>query len=186
MRGFAEEAKGGFSKHVMRGVAADYERFARTIEQRPNRFPSTPAIVPAEVRLYRPRKDSTGAAQPRRISELAIPTFLKRGPATADDGVLASQWKLITRAPLRSWIADRTPSMRSRRASLRSRKRCSGRLRHEGWTARSHSTRCSAVPTGRYFPLIVGRAGRQKFWNIWLIGVIRPPDRSIRFRALQP
>ena len=84
MRGFAEEAKGGVSKHVMRRIAEDYERFARTIEQRPNRFPPPLAAVPTGVRLYGRRKSSTGEP-PRRTPDLAIPSFLKRGPATADE-----------------------------------------------------------------------------------------------------
>ena len=89
MRGSAEKTKGEISKHLMRRIAEDYERFARTIEQRPNRFPPPPAVVPGEVRLYG-RKNSAGAAPPRRIPDLAIPSFLKRGPATGDEfGALA-------------------------------------------------------------------------------------------------
>src|SRR3954469_16589427 len=38
MRALASEAKGEISKHVMSRIADDYERFAQTIEQRPNRF----------------------------------------------------------------------------------------------------------------------------------------------------
>jgi hypothetical protein len=83
MRGFAEETKGGISKHVMRRIAEDYERFARTIESRPNRFPPAPAAVPLEVRLYG-CKNSTGAP-PRMFQELVIPGFLTRGPAIADE-----------------------------------------------------------------------------------------------------
>jgi hypothetical protein len=83
MRGFAEETKGGISKHLLRRIAEDYERFARTIEPRPNRFPPAPAVVPTEVRLYG-RKNSAGAP-PRRFPDLVIPSFLKRGPATADE-----------------------------------------------------------------------------------------------------
>ena len=83
MRCFAEETKGGISKHLMRRIAEDYERFARTIEARPNRFPTVPAVVPAEVRLYG-CKNSAGASL-RRVPDLVIPGFLKRGPATADE-----------------------------------------------------------------------------------------------------
>ena len=50
MRVLAEETKGGISKYVMRRIAADYEWFARTIEQRPIRRIPIPAVVPAEVR----------------------------------------------------------------------------------------------------------------------------------------
>jgi hypothetical protein len=82
MRGFAEETKGGISKYVMRRIAEDYERFARTIEPRPNRFPPAPAAVPAEVRFYG-CKNSAGAP-PRRFPDLVIPSFLKRGAATPD------------------------------------------------------------------------------------------------------
>ena len=84
MRGFAEEAKGGISKHLMRRIAEDYEGFARTIEQRPSRFPPPPAVVPAAVRLYSRRKNPAGAP-PRGTPDLAIPNFLKRGPAAADE-----------------------------------------------------------------------------------------------------
>jgi len=81
MRSFAEETKGGISKHVMCRIAEDYERFARTIEARPNRFPPAPAVVPAEVRLYGHRNPA--GAPPRMFPDLVIPGFLKRGPATA-------------------------------------------------------------------------------------------------------
>lgn len=83
MRGFAEATKGGISKHLMHRIAEDYERFARMIEQRPNRFPPPPAVVPAAVRPYARRRNSAGV-EPRSVPELAIPGFLKRGPATAD------------------------------------------------------------------------------------------------------
>jgi hypothetical protein len=81
MRSFAEDTKGGISKHVMRRIAEDYERFARTIEARPNRFPPAPAVVPAEVRLYG-CKNCAGAPR-HRFPDLVIPSFLKRGPSTA-------------------------------------------------------------------------------------------------------
>lgn len=84
MRGFAEAAKGGISKHLMRRIAEDYDRFALMIEQRPNRFPPVPAVVPAMVRLYSRRKNSAGAPPPGS-PDFAIPGFLKRGPATEDD-----------------------------------------------------------------------------------------------------
>ncbi len=80
MRGFAEEAKGDVSRHVMCRIAEDYERFARTIELRPNRFPPAPAIVPAEVRLY--GRKSSDSTPPRMFPNFSIPGFLKRGPAT--------------------------------------------------------------------------------------------------------
>jgi hypothetical protein len=82
MRVLAEKMKDGISKHVMRRIAEDYERFARTVEQRPNRFLSTSAVVPDEVRQFGTRKNSVGAPQPR-IPD--VPSFLKRGPATAEE-----------------------------------------------------------------------------------------------------
>src|SRR5262245_30447745 len=75
MRGFAETAKGGISRQLMLRIAEDYERFARAIAQRPNRFPPPPAAVPAAVRLYGRRNNATGAS-PRGTPEMAIPRFL--------------------------------------------------------------------------------------------------------------
>jgi hypothetical protein len=83
MRVLAEEVSGGISKHVMQKIAEDYERFARMIEERPNRFlaiPPVPPVLPADVRRFAPCKSSVGA--PRRVIDLEIPGFLKRGPAT--------------------------------------------------------------------------------------------------------
>jgi len=85
MRVLAEETKGGISKYVMRRIAADYEWFARTIEQRPIRRIPIPAVVPAEVKRFGPSKNSVGAPPPGKIPDLEIPSFLKRGPATAEE-----------------------------------------------------------------------------------------------------
>jgi hypothetical protein len=79
MRALAEEMRGEISKHLMHRIAEDYEHFARTVEHRPNRFPP---VVPAEVRQFASRKNSFGA--PPKIVDLELPSFLKRGPATAD------------------------------------------------------------------------------------------------------
>jgi hypothetical protein len=83
MRALAEQMRGGISKHVMHRIADDYERFARMVEHRPNRFLAIPPVAPAEVRRFAPYKNSFGA--PPRIIDLEIPGFLKRGPATADE-----------------------------------------------------------------------------------------------------
>ena len=80
MRALAEKTKGGISKHVMRRIAEDYERFARTVEQRQKRRLPFPAVV----RQFGLRKDSVGAPPPR-TPDLEIPGFLKRGPATAEE-----------------------------------------------------------------------------------------------------
>jgi hypothetical protein len=81
MRALAEAMTGGISKHVMHRIAEDYERFARMVEERPNRFLAIPPVPPAEVRRFAPCKDS-GSAPPGSI-DLELPSFLKRGPATA-------------------------------------------------------------------------------------------------------
>jgi hypothetical protein len=86
MRALAEEMRGGISKLLMHRIADDYERFARTLERRPNRFVPIPPVLPAEVRRFAPCKNSGGA--PPRLFEIELPSFLKRGPATAD------QWEL--------------------------------------------------------------------------------------------
>ena len=81
MRSLAEAARGGISKQLMHRIAEDYERFARMVEERPNRFLAVPPILPVEVRRFAPCKGSSGASL--RIVDLEIPDFLKRGPATA-------------------------------------------------------------------------------------------------------
>jgi hypothetical protein len=84
MRALAEETKGRISRHMMRRIAEDYERFAQTVEQRPHGLLPPSAVVPAEVRRFGLRKESAGAP-PRSIPDFEIPGFLRRGPATADD-----------------------------------------------------------------------------------------------------
>jgi hypothetical protein len=81
MRVLADEMSGGISKHVMHKIAEDYERFARTVETRPNRFLAIRPVPPAEVRRFAPSKNSVSA--PAGIIDLELPSFLKRGPATA-------------------------------------------------------------------------------------------------------
>jgi hypothetical protein len=72
IRALAEATRGEISKQVMHRIAEDYERFARTIEGRPNRFlPIPPA--PAEAS---PRKDSISA--PTGMVDPELPNFLKR------------------------------------------------------------------------------------------------------------
>jgi hypothetical protein len=77
LRVLAETTKGGISKHMLRRIAEDYERLARTVEQRPNRFPPNAAIVPPEVRQFALRKSPFTAPQ-ARIPDAEIPGFLKR------------------------------------------------------------------------------------------------------------
>ena len=73
----AEKMKGEISKHLMLRIAEDYERLARTVEHRPNRFA-------AEVSQYGSRKKAAGAPPPK-LPDLELPSFLKRGPATAEE-----------------------------------------------------------------------------------------------------
>ena len=61
MRALAEEMRGGISKHVMHRIAENYERFARTVEDRPNRFLAILPVFRADVRRLAPCKDSVGA-----------------------------------------------------------------------------------------------------------------------------
>jgi hypothetical protein len=93
MRALAAKTTGGISKHLMHKIADGYERFAQTIEQRPNRFPQTPAAVPIEVRRFAPWKkpaatksaDAKSPGASRESGGPELPGFLKRGPAAADD-----------------------------------------------------------------------------------------------------
>lgn len=84
MRGFAQTVKGGISRQLMLRMAEDYEGFARALERRPNRFRAPPAAVPAAVRLYGRRKNPAGVPL-RGAPAMAIPRFLRRGPAAADE-----------------------------------------------------------------------------------------------------
>jgi hypothetical protein len=88
MRVLAEQMDECVSKQMMRRIAEDYECLARTAEQRAKRFPSNPLrktpVVPAEVRQFTPRKNPVGVP-PASILDVKIPSFLKRGPATAEE-----------------------------------------------------------------------------------------------------
>jgi hypothetical protein len=84
LRVLAETMKGGISKHLLRRIAEDYERFARTIEQRPDRFPPTHAIVHPTVRQFALRKNPFTAPR-ASIPDTEIPGFLKRGPDNRRD-----------------------------------------------------------------------------------------------------
>ena len=80
MRRLVDTAQGQISKELLLRIAEDYERFARMIEQRPNRFLPPEEAVPPEVKQYGERKPSTGA--PPLIPD-AVPEFLRRRAATA-------------------------------------------------------------------------------------------------------
>jgi len=80
-RALAKTMSDGISKQLMHRIAADYERLAQSVEHRPNRFSPILADVPAEVRQFASLKNSISA--PARYLDLELPSFLKRGPATA-------------------------------------------------------------------------------------------------------
>jgi len=85
-RVLAEQMQECVSKQMMRRIAEDYERLARTAEQRAKEPPLKPALVPAVVptapRQFA-RRGHRIVAPPAGIPE--IPRFLKRGPATAEE-----------------------------------------------------------------------------------------------------
>jgi hypothetical protein len=64
------------------------------VEHRPNRFLAMPPVVPAEVKRFAPCKNSFVAAP--RVIDLEIPSFLKRGPATADEVGLLPSTRVVT------------------------------------------------------------------------------------------
>jgi hypothetical protein len=84
LRVLAETTKGGISKHLLRRIAEDYEGLARTVEQRPNRFPPNPASVHPKVRQFAPRKNPF-TARLASIPDPEIPGFLKRGRDSRSD-----------------------------------------------------------------------------------------------------
>ena len=90
LRTLAEQTAGEISKHMMYRIADDYERFARIIENRPNRFLAIPPVVPAEVQRFAPCKSSFVA--PPEAIDLDIPSFLRRGPAAADEVGASPNW----------------------------------------------------------------------------------------------
>jgi len=81
MRRLVDTAEGRVSKELLLRIAEDYEWFARSIEQRPNRFLPAEDAVPAEVKRFGERIASAGA--PPLIPD-TVPDFLKRGPAMAE------------------------------------------------------------------------------------------------------
>ena len=84
MRALAEQIRGGISKHVMHKIAEDYERLAQSVERRPNRFLDIAPVVPAEVRRFAPWKRHSVGAPPSNF-DVELPSFLKQGPATAEE-----------------------------------------------------------------------------------------------------
>jgi hypothetical protein len=83
MRALAEQMSEGVSKQVLHRIADDYQRFARMVEDRPNRFAVIATAAPAEVRRFAPCKgyvyQSPGGA------DLTIPGFLMQGPRPPAD-----------------------------------------------------------------------------------------------------
>jgi len=84
MRVLAEQMSGSVSKHMMHRIAKDYERLALTAEQRTKRSVGNSAVVPAEVRQFGHPTSDRGTP-PAKIPDLEVPSFLKRGPATAEE-----------------------------------------------------------------------------------------------------
>ena len=82
MRSLVDAADGRISKELLLRIAEDYEWFADSIEQRPNRFLPPEEVVPAEVRIFGNRTRPAGAA-PSLVPDQDIPDFLRdtRAPA---------------------------------------------------------------------------------------------------------
>jgi hypothetical protein len=87
MRARANAMKEGISKHMLRRIAEDYERLARTAEQRISQ--RDPGRMPAARIPFAPRRKSM-VAPPTMLSDAAIPSILKRGPAIPQDMPLGS------------------------------------------------------------------------------------------------
>jgi hypothetical protein len=83
LRAVAKTMEEGIAREVVYRIAEDYELFAQSIEQRPNRFLPPEEVVPPEVEQYGGRKRSPGAAPPLVPED--IPKFLK-GASTEGDG----------------------------------------------------------------------------------------------------
>lgn len=87
MRALVDKAEGRISKELLLRIAEDYELFAQSIEQRPDRFLPSPDLVPAEVRQYGHRIKSLGAA-PSVIPDAdvgQVPDFLRQRRTPADE-----------------------------------------------------------------------------------------------------
>jgi hypothetical protein len=89
MRALGERMRECVSKHMMFRMAQDYERLARTAEERmkgssPSLVDKT-AVVPAAARQFARRKKPVGAPPAGLFSDLPLPRFLRRGPMSADE-----------------------------------------------------------------------------------------------------
>src|SRR5262245_8532957 len=80
MRALVDTSQGQISKELLLRIAEDYERFAASIEERPDRF-VPPEEVPLEVKQFGRRTPSTRA--PSLVPEDEIPDFLKLKLTTA-------------------------------------------------------------------------------------------------------
>jgi hypothetical protein len=87
LRALAEPMSESVSKQMMLRMAEDYERLAQTAEQRAKDSPPHPIFaivaVPRAVRHFARRR--LLVASPPSVPGVAIPRFLKRGPATAEE-----------------------------------------------------------------------------------------------------
>jgi hypothetical protein len=93
MRALVDTAQGRISKELLLRIAEDYERFAQSIEDRPDRFVPSPETapvdqtVPTEVQQYGQRTTSRVAA-PSLVPEediLEIPSFLRQRSTSGDE-----------------------------------------------------------------------------------------------------
>jgi hypothetical protein len=88
MRAAAEAMQECVSKQMMQRIAEDYERLAQAAEQRVKDSPPPPAVrilaVPAAARHFARRRIHF-ISPPPSTPDPAIPRFLKRGPATAEE-----------------------------------------------------------------------------------------------------
>jgi hypothetical protein len=88
MRAAAEQMQDCVSKQMMQRIADDYERLAQTAEQRAKDCPPHPifalAAIPKAARQFALRRTRL-IPSPPSTPDPAIPHFLKRGPATAEE-----------------------------------------------------------------------------------------------------
>lgn len=87
MRALVDTAQGRISKELLLRIAEDYELFAQSIEQRPDRFLPSPDLVPAEVKQYGQRvKPLVAAPSVAPDGDLPeIPQFLRRRNTSAGE-----------------------------------------------------------------------------------------------------